>query len=66
MSPQSNELVDYVSFPFVDPSLVDRLGEVFPDRCARLGETSEMIWYQSGQASVVAFLKSIVKEQQET
>jgi hypothetical protein len=66
MSQQSSDLVEHFPFPYVDPTLVARLDSVFPNRCARLGEPPEMIWYQSGQASVVEFLKSIVKDQQET
>lgn len=60
-----SEPLDHAAFPPVPPSLVKRLDELFPDRCPNLSEPDRMVWYSAGQASVVSFLKSILKDQQE-
>ena len=52
-------------FPHVTKALVDRLDQLFPNQCPRLDESDRRVWYAAGQASVVAFLKSVIKDQQE-
>jgi hypothetical protein len=52
-------------FPRVTKQLIERLQELFPDRCPRLDESDRNVWYKSGQAAVVRFLESVHKDQQE-
>jgi hypothetical protein len=53
------------NFPHVTKVLVDRLDQLFPDKCPRLDDPERRVWFAAGQASVVTFLKTILKEQQE-
>lgn len=53
------------TFPRVTKQLVEKLSELFPDRCPRLDDPDRNVWYKSGQASVVRFLESVYKDQQE-
>lgn len=40
----------------ITPALTQELSERFPQKCPLLGTPMERIWYEAGQASVVAFL----------
>jgi hypothetical protein len=53
------------NFPHVTKALVDRLDSLFPNQCPRLDDTDRRVWYAAGQASVVTFLKQVLKDQQE-
>jgi hypothetical protein len=53
------------NFPHVTKVLVDRLDQLFPDKCPRLDDPERRVWFSAGQASVVTFLKTVLKEQQE-
>lgn len=57
--------MDNKPFPAVNKALLDRLAEVFPDRCASLGQTPEQIFFAAGQRSVVNFLIEIHRIQTE-
>lgn len=48
----------------IPPSLVKELEEAFPDRSPGLGERRRVVWFNSGQVSVVRILKDAVQEQQ--
>ena len=36
--------------------LIEKLNKIFPEQCARLGQSQEEIWYASGQRSVINWL----------
>ncbi len=46
-------------FPAVHPELVERLAELFPDKCPTLDASDREIWAAAGRAQVVAFLREI-------
>ncbi len=45
--------------PLIPESLIAYLNTVFPDRCARPGETQEDIWMAAGARKVVNHLKGV-------
>ncbi len=50
--------------PAVSEALVKYVEEVYPARCARLGETQEEIWFRAGQNSVAEHLRKLLDEQE--
>lgn len=53
-------------FPPLDPQIVERLTELFPDKCPDFKDTDREVWIKSGQSSVVRFLKKQLADQQNT
>lgn len=46
----------------VTPELLASLKDLFPDRCPTLGTPLESVWFEAGQANVVAFLQMAFEE----
>jgi hypothetical protein len=46
----------------VTPELLDLLSQLYPNQCPTPGTTLEDVWYLSGQAAVVAFLRDVYDE----
>ena len=46
------------TLPLLTDDLIKELDKLFPDQCADLKESERMIFFKSGQRSVVDFLKS--------
>ncbi len=51
------------TFPPVSEALVNRLEEIFPDRCPQLTAKDREIWYRCGQVDIVRYLRRIHEEQ---
>jgi len=49
--------------PTIQPDLLRYLDQLFPERCARLGESEQDIFFYSGQRAVVLYLNRIFQEQ---
>lgn len=52
-------------FPPIPPALVDRLDELFPNRCAQPGMTTEVIWTEAGARKVIDKLRVELAKQQQ-
>jgi hypothetical protein len=57
---------DIFEFPPIDETLVKALEKLFPNTAPVLNWSEKEVWYKSGQASVVKFLKTKFDEQNET
>ena len=53
-------------FPDISKELVNRLNELYPEKCANPDDTYQTVWLKSGQRSVVNFLIEQYKRQTET
>tara|TARA_Y100001970_G_C14166319_1_gene821498 strand:+ start:113 stop:304 length:192 start_codon:yes stop_codon:yes gene_type:complete len=51
-------------FPNIDERLVAALSEQFPDQCPDLSLSEKEVWFKSGQASVIKWLKRRLEEQE--
>ena len=51
-------------YPPIEKALIDRLQELFPERCPEESWTDRQIWIYAGQRNVVRMLQSIYLEQQ--
>jgi hypothetical protein len=45
-------------FPYVPQDLLDRLNEIFPDRCPKLSATERDVWAASGARMVIDRLQA--------
>ena len=50
--------------PTVSDALVEYLEELYPARCARLGDSTEEIWFRAGQNAVVEYLQKLLEQQE--
>lgn len=50
-------------FPAVPKPLLDRLSELFPEKCPGLDWGNRDIWFRVGQRSVVAMLQAEYEQQ---
>ncbi len=55
----SDELV----LPALSKDLIDKLDKLYPDKCPLLTDEERMVWYKSGQRSVINYLRQIYDEQ---
>ena len=46
-----------VVLPALSKNLIDKLDKLFPDKCADLTDDDRMVWYKSGQRSVINYLR---------
>lgn len=53
------------SFPPIPPALITRLEESFPDKRPSLNESDREVWFKTGQASVVRFLRDHLRLQEQ-
>jgi hypothetical protein len=51
--------------PAISKDLLQFLSALYPDRCARRGESMEDIMYAAGQRSVIIYLIERYREQQD-
>lgn len=49
--------------PYVSKELLDYLARVFPDRCAKLGQSDQEVWFAAGAAQVSRHLTSVFNDQ---
>lgn len=54
--------MDNPEFPRVSKELVERLEELFPDRCPTVKDSDRTIWINVGRADVVRFLRMKYEE----
>jgi hypothetical protein len=52
--------------PDLSLRLLERLDELFPDRCPSPSDSEREIWIKAGQRKVVTFLWDVYDEQNET
>ena len=48
---------------FVNKELIDHLNKLFPNKVPDISENERQIWFKTGQASVVSYLKQLLEEQ---
>ena len=54
---------DEIVLPALSKDLIDKLDKLYPDKCPLLTDDDRMIWYKSGQRSVINYLQQIYDEQ---
>jgi hypothetical protein len=54
-----------LNFPYVSPSLVQALDELYPERTPYIHESEREIWRYVGIRDVVKLLKRVVRQQEE-
>ena len=59
------ETQDIPKLPPISEELLKSLNGLFPHRCAELGDTERVIWYKAGARSVIDFLITAYREQNE-
>ena len=52
-----------IVLPLLSKDLIDKLDKLYPDKCPQLTDDDRMIWYKTGQRSVINYLKHIYDEQ---
>jgi len=52
-----------IVLPALSKDLIDKLDKLYPDKCPLLTDDDRMIWYKSGQRSVINYLQQIYDEQ---
>jgi hypothetical protein len=48
---------------FVNKELIEHLNKLFPNKVPDISENERQIWFKTGQASVVSYLKQLLEEQ---
>lgn len=51
--------------PVVDEDLLDYLERMFPDRCPKLEDDQNTVWFKAGAASVARHLRAVYEQQNE-
>ena len=54
---------DELVLPALSKDLIDKLDKLYPDKCPLSTDEERMVWYKSGQRSVINYLKNIYDEQ---
>ena len=54
---------DEIVLPALSKDLIDKLDKLYPDKCPLLTDDDRMIWYKSGQRSVINYLQQLYDEQ---
>jgi|TARA_R100000353_G_scaffold73739_2_gene56343 hypothetical protein len=54
---------DEIVLPALSKDLIDKLDKLYPDKCPLLTDDDRMIWFKSGQRSVINYLQQIYDEQ---
>ena len=54
---------DELVLPALSKDLIDKLDKLYPDKCPLLTDDDRMVWYKSGQRSVINYLQQIYDEQ---
>jgi len=52
-----------IVLPALSKDLIDKLDKLYPDKCPQLTDDERMVWYKSGQRSVINYLRQIYDEQ---
>lgn len=52
-----------IVLPALSKDLIDKLDKLYPDKCPLLTDDDRMIWFKSGQRSVINYLQQIYDEQ---
>ena len=52
-----------IVLPALSKDLIDKLDKLYPDKCPLLTDDDRMIWFKSGQCSVINYLQQIYDEQ---
>lgn len=54
---------DEIVLPALSKDLIEKLDKLYPDKCPLLTDDDRMVWYKSGQRSVINYLQQIYDEQ---
>ena len=54
---------DEIILPALSKDLIDKLDKLYPDKCPLLTDDDRMIWFKSGQRSVINYLQQTYDEQ---
>ena len=52
-----------IVLPALSKDLIDKLDKLYPDKCPLLTDDDRMVWFKSGQRSVINYLQQIYDEQ---
>ena len=52
-----------IVLPALTQDLINKLDKLFPDKCPLLTDEDRVIWYKSGQRSVINYLQQTYDEQ---
>ena len=55
--------MEEIVLPALSKDLIDKLDKLYPDKCPLLTDDDRMIWFKSGQRSVINYLQQIYDEQ---
>ena len=48
--------------PLISEAMINRLEQLYPDKCPDLTNTEKDVWFKSGQVSVIRFLRQIYND----
>jgi hypothetical protein len=54
---------DEIVLPALSKDLIDKLDKLYPDKCPQLTDDDRMVWFKTGQRSVINYLRQIYDEQ---
>ena len=54
---------DEIVLPALSKDLIDKLDKLYPDKCPQLTDDDRMVWFKTGQRSVINYLQQIYDEQ---
>tara|TARA_B100000470_G_scaffold5959_1_gene4325 strand:- start:4126 stop:4356 length:231 start_codon:yes stop_codon:yes gene_type:complete len=63
ISEQGKDTPTEDSFPGIPKALLEKLEEIYPDSCPKLGMKKPEIFFRSGQRAVVDYLRARYEEQ---
>ena len=52
-----------IVLPALSQDLINKLDKLFPDKCPLLTDEYRVIWYKSGQRSVITYLQQTYDDQ---
>ena len=52
-----------IVLPAISKDLIDKLDKLYPDKCPLLTDDDRMVWFKTGQRSVINYLRQIYDEQ---
>ena len=52
-----------IVLPALSKDLIDKLDKLYPDKCPQLTDDDRMVWFKTGQRSVINYLRQIYDEQ---
>ena len=49
--------------PLISEAMINRLEQLYPDKCPDLTNSEKDVWFKSGQVSVIRFLRQTYNDQ---